>query len=443
MKLPRIRPQSALLVLYFGGISLIGSALLSLPIAHVGSPVAYIDALFTSVSAITVTGLFTVNTPEYTRFGQLVILVLIQAGGLGIIAFTTLFLTAAARRLSFSNQSVIQDYYLSEVEHDPRRIVRSILGMTIAVELAGFLLLWPSFAAAGVSDAAWHAAFHAVSAFCNAGFSTFPDSLVSLSERDSIVLVVMGLFVTGGIGFVVLQDLAKSWTNQKRMISSHTRIVLSATAIVISIGAVLFWFFERDGSFLGMPLPDQIVNALFQATTPRTAGFNTVDQAALSAPSRMLTALLMFVGGAPGSISGGVKITTVTLVLLSGLRSPMRAHDIRVFQRQVPERLIARAQNLLVKALLFITLMTTLLITTETLSGTGPARMEVLSFEVISAFSTVGLSIGGTSGLSLLGKLVIIVTMFVGRVGLIQFVMPVQERREARSGRPYADVMIG
>lgn len=293
------------------------------------------------------------------------------------------------------------------------------------------------------------AVFHAISAFCNAGFSTFPDSLERFVVTPAVTVPVMIGLVLGGLGFVVYQDLFRRFaprrlTTRRQILSLHTKIVLVAGGTAILLGLVLFSVFEWNGALARLTPGQRISAALFQSVTPRTAGFNTIPQSELSAPSVTLTSLLMFVGGAPGSIAGGVKVTTFFIILWFVLVGADEQGDARVFRRKLPAPLIARATLFVLKALLIVLTSILLLSTTESLIAERAFTFKEMVFEVFSAFGTVGLSMGITSELSAPGKLVIMLTMFVGRVGLISLAMGRPGRRWRNLvDYPPGEVLIG
>lgn len=470
----------ALLFGYFGILIAVSSVLLALPAAWQDSgSVSALNAVFTATSAACVTGLITVNTANFTVFGQLVILFTIQFGGLGIILFSTIFVIQPAVRMSLRNRSLIREYYVDQVDFDPGRIVRAIVAVTFTLEAIGAVVLYIGFARLGVEEPGFHAIFHAVSAFANAGFSRFADSLEGFVYNESITVPVMVLTVLGGLGFVVLDDLMRKGRNRFAMIrrtlrarlssgettsrlihpsarsgpersrgathrlTLHTRIVLSVTAVLLVGAALAYFALERGAAYGDMTTLEAMSASIFQSVTPRTAGFNTVPQGALGYPARTFTLALMFVGGAPGSIAGGIKVTTFALVFLAAVFGTNPQGEVEVGKRRIPAELVAKAHGLLFKAfgLLFLALLA-LTITERTLLS-GDFGYADIVFEAFSAFGTVGLSTGVTSELSSGGRVVIIVTMFAGRLGLIALAMPraVTARKLVRY--PTGEIMIG
>jgi trk system potassium uptake protein TrkH len=405
--------------------------------------------MFTAVSAVAVTGLITVDTASYTILGQTIILVLIQLGGLGVIAFSTLYLTQPRRRVSLQRRAFIREYFIGSLEYEPRAIVRRVVATTAVIEVVLALVLWFAFSRAGASRPLYTAVFHAVSAFCNAGFSVFSDSLESFARTPIVTVPIMVGLVLGGLGFVVFQDLCRrcrrrSSVHHRYVLTVHTKIVLAVTACAIVLGFVLFAVFEWNGAFAHLSPGKRLLAALFQSVTPRTAGFNTVPQADLSTPSTVLTTVFMFVGGAPGSIAGGVKVTTFFIVIWFALGGADENGDARVFRRKIPSRVVGRATLFIAKAAMIVFAALMLLSVSEVLIADRGFTLREIVFEVFSAFGTVGLSTGITADLSVVGKVVIMLTMFAGRVGLISLVLPRRARAADRLvDYPAGEVLIG
>lgn len=427
------------LLAFFAFVIAVGTALLLLPASWAGPErLNPIDALFTATSAVCVTGLSTVDTAIFSRFGQTVILLLIQVGGLGVISFTSILLTIPGRRLPLRRLKTIRGFSVEGVEYDYAKIVRNIVFFTFFIEAAGAAALYPAFSGAGVESPAFAALFHSVSAFCNAGFSTFSTGLEGFARRPGVLGPVMALIVSGGIGFIVLQDLERRARGKRKRLSYHTVVVLASTGFLIVSGALCFWVLERNNAFSGLGPFDTVLNALFQSITPRTAGFNTVPQGELSQPSTFVTILLMFIGGAPGSIAGGIKVTTAFVVVLVMLRRQDENGDINVFKRRLTATTSSDAVVYFLKAFALLLCAAGALSITE--SGVNFGR---LVFESVSAFGTVGLSLGVTPSLSAGGKLVIIATMFAGRVGLIALAFPGAARKGGAVSYPEASILLG
>ena len=456
------RPSDAIYLLsFFIVVICIGTLLLSLPAAWpAGAPdhPSLVDRLFISTSAVCVTGLVTIDTADFSLFGQTVILLLIQVGGLGIISFTSLLLIVPGRRLPFRRLGTIRGFSIDGVEFDPVKIVRNIVVFTFVIEALGAIGIYLALpagvaqtGAGGVSGSsglygsggvsrAFTAVFHAVSAFCNAGFSVFPDSLERFNDNAPLLGLISFLIVTGGIGFIVLQDLSRKLRGTRKALSYHSKLILVITAVLVLSGATSYFMLEYGNTFAGMGMGDKLMNALFQAITPRTAGFNAVPQADLIQASKLLTVVLMFIGGAPGSIAGGIKLSTAYLILVVMLKRPDDRGEINVFKRRLSAGTINAGVMYFLKALLILVVAAGAL---SLIEGPRGADSSQLLFELVSAFGTVGLSLGYTAQLSWAGKLVIIATMFAGRVGLIALAFPGRVRREDLFVYPEADILLG
>ena len=319
----RIVPAGkVLLFTFFIGVIIAGSLLLTLPDMWRGKgELAYIDALFTAVSAVCVTGLVTVDTSQFTMLGQIVILLLIQTGGLGIVTFSTIYLTGPTAKISLSNRQIINEYYVESVEYDPRRIVRNIVILTFTAEAVGTLLLLGGFRGHAHGSLLFSALFHSVSAFCNAGFSLYDNSMEDYSGNGLVLGTIMALIILGGLGFVVVQDVIRKFRRRRHRLSLHSRVMLAGTVVLIIGGALFYLVMEQRHSMRSLSHGNRVLGALFQSVTTRTAGFNAINEAEMTMPSKALTLLLMFIGGGPGSIAGGVKVTTFVLMLAIALRT--------------------------------------------------------------------------------------------------------------------------
>ncbi len=407
---------------------LTGSLLLRLPVAQSGQTVPWLDTLFTATSAVCVTGLAVVDTgTRYSFFGQVVILLLIQVGGLGIMTVSTVVLAALGQRPT----SAVRELLRGLAGHRPTIRASDIVGtvflVTIGVELAGALLLFVAFAPDHPwPRAAWLALFHSVSAFCNAGFGLWSDSLTRYAGNPLVNFTVMGLIVAGGLGFIVLVEI-RYWaaalrrrTGPMERLSLHSKIVLSGTAIAIGTGMIFFLLLEQGNVLRGHPWGESLLISAFQSVTARTAGFNTVDTGALSNPTVLIIILLMFVGAGPGSMAGGIKLTSAATVLALVAQRLRGTREIRLFGRAIGEVTLQRAVVLAFLATLLIIAVICGIEIIQTGGAPPPGRRPEflpVAFEVVSAFGTVGLSMGITSKLVWGSKLLIIGMMFVGRLG--------------------------
>jgi trk system potassium uptake protein TrkH len=443
-----LRRPEALLVGTFLVLIVLGTVLLALPVAAAdGRPVGLLDALFTATSAVCVTGLITVDTATgFSRYGQTVILVLIQLGGLGMMTFGALAAQVLGQRLSFASQAAWRSsFFDAERRGDFRRALRQILLLTAIMELVGFTLLYTGLQRHEAPTGDWYdALFLSVSSFCNAGFSVYSESIVPLRDSHLILGTVAALIVAGGLGYTVwLEILDRGWRALRRRAqpsvrwSLHTRVVIQTSAVLIFGGAAALFFCsfqETRGT-----LTPRLVHALFQSVTARTAGFNTVDMSLVSVPALLVLVFLMFVGGSPGSCAGGIKTTTMA-IWLSRLRSRLTGRDeVTIRHRAIPHDLVRRAALVIAVAAVWNAAGIMLLAVTE-----GPGvRFEHIIFEQVSAFATVGLSAGLTPELSVPGKLWIIASMFVGRVGPLTIALAVLARPRTLYRYPAERVMVG
>jgi trk system potassium uptake protein TrkH len=390
-----------------------------------------IDALFTATSAVCVTGLIVVDTGGYfTFFGQAVILLLIQLGGLGVMTVSVTLFRMLGRAIPFRQRMILQDVFAHTPRRDIFSLLKSIFLFTGAVEAAGAAALFAVF----LGDhpwptALWLAVFHSVSAFCNAGFSLFADSLMGYWQNLPINLTVCGLIVLGGIGFPVVYDLNavygfRSKKSRRIRLSVQTKTVLLTSGALIVLGAVLFYGLEHGRHLRDFGTVDALLASLFQSITTRTAGFNTLDIAALREPTLVFMIFLMFVGASPGSCGGGIKTTTLALIGAFSLRRLRRGTRVNLFKKSIPEETVQRSLTLIlisIATISFVFFM--LLVGTTPPENTADGGRPFLSFlfETVSAFGTVGLSMGATSELNLWGKIWIIAMMLVGRVGILTF----------------------
>jgi trk system potassium uptake protein TrkH len=448
-----LRPSQTI-VLSFVGAMVMGTLLLTLPqatITGVGTPL--VDALFMATSAVCVTGLVVLDIgTQYTLFGQLVILSLIQAGGLGIMTFAALATAFAGRRLRIRDQVALQGALDAEAIGTIRQMIRAIFVSTFVLEGLGALALFARWQgdAPDPWQAAYRAIFHAISAFCNAGFSLFADSLVRYAGDVTVVLTATSLILLGGLGFPLLANLSDlfrktpvfrfeaSGRRWGRRLTLHSKVALTVTALLLAAGMGLLLLLEWGNALAGRPLAERLLVVYFQAVTPRTAGFNTVPIASLAPASLSLLIVLMFIGGSPGSTAGGIKTTTVG-VMAATLRAILRNRErVEVFERTIPQGLVNKAMAVTLVALAAVALAVFGL----TLTESGP--FISLAFEAVSAFGTVGLSMGITPTLTDAGKLIVTATMFVGRVGPLTLALALAERpAPAQVVYPSDRVMIG
>jgi trk system potassium uptake protein TrkH len=448
-------PQQQLIT-SFVLLILVGSLVLILPGITTNGRMSYIDALFSSTSAVCVTGLVVKDTgSDFTRIGQWVLLALIQLGGLGIMTFSTIFLLMVGKQPSLSHDTLLQDTFAHSPTRNLHTLIVSVVLFTFAVEFMGAALYFlHSIREFPVNDAMFISLFHAVSAFCNAGFCLFPDSFTRYQGHVLMNSNTIFLIITGGIGFLVLLELYQRYGQnktkkgrQRRTLTLHAKLTLLTTLILILAGAVFFFFVEYNDVLKGMNVSNRVLISVFQSVTARTAGFNTVDFSLLSNSTLFFFVILMFIGASPGSCGGGIKTTTAA-VFFALVRSRLRGEiHTRIMNRTIPMGAVARAVAVVISSGLVITVLVIVLLLTQ-LGGTSHVEsrgmfLEYL-FEAVSAFGTVGLSMGKTSGLNAIGKLVIIVLMFVGRLGPLTLAFSIRPR-ETAAPLKYSEeaVMIG
>lgn len=399
--------------------------------------VSLLDCLFTATSAVCVTGLTTVGTgTDFSLASQMVILVLIQLGGLGVMTATTALLFAFRRRIGIRQRMLFSGGLGLDSPSGAVRLAKKVVCITAVIEVLGAIPLFFAFLGTCPAPRALYlAVFHSVSAFCNAGFSPFADNLQGFADTIPIPLTVMALIILGGMGFLVLDDIWNSLTRRRRRLSVHTRLVLAVSALLLGIGAVMFCISDWNGALAGHSWGWKVWNALFHSVTPRTAGFNTVPMERMTSLGVFFTILLMIVGASPGSTGGGIKTTSFSLLLLSTVREIRGRDELVIGNRSIGRENVSLAFTLMILYLLTILAGITALAVLETL----PFR--AIAFEVASALGTVGLSLGITASLTPAGKVMVILLMFWGRVGILTFMYGIAAR-ETPSRVSYAETHI-
>lgn len=438
----RLAPPQ-ILTLGFAAIILIGAVLLTLPISNTtGEPLKFIDALFTATSATCVTGLVVKDTGTFfSTFGQIVIMLLIQVGGLGFMTMATLFSLALKRRISLRDRLLLQEAMNQNTMEGIVRLIRKVIFFSLAIEACGALLFairW-SFDMP-VGKAIYYGIFHGVSMFNNAGFDLFGhfNSLTGYVYDPLVNFVVMFLIVSGGIGFIVLSDLVDYRT--KRKLSLHTKVVLSMTGALIIIGALVIFVFEfTNPKTLGsLHWGGKILAAFFQSVTPRTAGANTIDLGSMRQASQFFMIILMFIGASPGSTGGGIKTTTFTILVGAVIAMIRGREDIVLFRYRLAQERIFKALTITFLALFLVIGVSMVLSTTE------DSSFLMILYETTSAFGTVGLTMGLTTHLSLIGKILICLTMFAGRLGPLTFAYALGPKKGKELYRhPEGKIIIG
>lgn len=438
---PRTFSSARIIILGFAGVILLGTLALMLPFSTRGEGGAsFFDALFTAVSAVCVTGLVVQDTAAYwSPFGQGVLLLLIQIGGLGVVSVAVAVSAFTGHKIGLMERSTMQDAVSAPQMGGIVRFLRFILKVTLAVELLGALLLavvfLPEFGVKGI----WYSVFHAVSAFCNAGFDLMGirgefSSLTSYSGNLLLNLVIMLLIVGGGLGFLTWRDICShKWHISKYR--AQSKLILAVTVMLILLPAVFFYCMEFTGSGSGT---QRLLASVFQSVTARTAGFNTADLSSMSDSGKLIMAMLMLTGGSPGSTAGGIKTTSVAVMYLAVFAVIRRKEDVQAFGRRIPLESLVNAWTV------FLMYFTLFLGGGVIISCVEHLPLLTAVFETASAIGTVGVTLGITPGLSAVSKVILILLMFLGRVGALTVIFAaVPIKRAALSKLPEEKIMVG
>lgn len=446
--LQKIKKRFSRMQIIAGGflaVILLGSILLMLPIAtREGQTTSFIDALFTATSATCVTGLVPFDTyTHWSVFGQLVILFMIQLGGIGFMTVITMATLFMRHKIGLQNRMLIMESAGTITLSGIGQLVRRIVAGTAIIETTGAILLATQFVPQfGWIRGLYISFFHAISAFCNAGFDLMGQlepgsSMILFNDNAVIMLTLSMLILIGGIGFFVWDDILVCKA-KFRYYKIHTKLVLVSTAVLTVIPFVMFFFFEYDHAFDGMNIFEKLLNAFFQTVTPRTAGFSGVDMTTLSEPGGILTIVLMFIGGSPGSTAGGVKTTTVAVILLSTIAYLQEDNNVTVFKKRIEDKMVRRACS--IAFIYFMMILGSSLV----ISWIEPLGLREVLFEVVSGVATVGLSMNVTPTLSAASKIILVVLMYAGRIGALSFIMLLSKRNKtAILKRPTGKIMIG
>ena len=445
---PFVKNPTRLLAMSFLTIILVGTILLTLPVSSESQQrTGLVDALFTATSATCVTGLIVKDMPKYfSTFGEILILILIQIGGLGIMTFSISIALVFGAKLGLREKKTMGEILEFPSVGEVGKIIKFILTFTFLAEFIGMCLLFsrffPYFGSA--KTAFYFSIFHSVSAFCNAGFSLFSTSMKSFVLDPVINIVMMLLIIFGGIGFVVIAGLFKrqhfirEWKLSSAKLTVHTKIVIIMSAILILIGFISFFVFEFDNVLIHQGIGGKLLASIFQSITARTAGFNTVDISRLKDVTLFMIIILMFIGASPGSTGGGIKTSTFAILILAVINMIRGKEDIEIFHRTIPKNFVYKAITIVVVSAFIVALGTALLLLTQKDS------MIHLLFEVASAFGTVGLSTGVTFQLNNIGKIVIIVLIYIGRIGPLTLAYAVgRYQKRLKREYPKARIMVG
>ena len=440
----------------FALVIVLGTILLSTPFATAsGERMPLVDAFFTIVSATCVTGLAVVDTGTYfSTFGQIVILVCIQIGGLGLMAFTSVFVVALGNRMAIADRLAIQQTFHHTPVSNIRQLLKYIVLATFMTEAFAAALLTIHWSwqgrFAGIGETIYHAVFHSISAFCNAGFSLNADSLVGYNSDPITILTTSFLIIAGGIGFLVFLDTKlyiqgrissvlpigrgrdRNQNAKRSRLSIHSKVVLIVTFSLLIIGTFSYYLLERNGVFAEMSTGTAWLNAFFGSVTARTAGFNSIDYGGMNGAALLCTIVLMFIGASPGSSGGGVKTSTFGVLIAYSITRLLGHKHLNVFGRTIPQLTIDRAAGIVILSVALLILAASFLIAFETNEMQVKESQGIfltLVFETVSAFATVGLSMGYTAELGSAGKIVLAVVMFLGRIGPLTLALAISRRK--------------
>lgn len=428
----------------------LGAVTLWLPVST-NKPIDFLQALFTATSAVCVTGLSVLDiSATFTNFGDWVLIILMQLGGLGIMTVSTVLILLAGMHPGFNHQSVLLSDFTQEGNVDAKRILMAVIPFTFVLEAIGGVVYFTQFTDLPLYDRIFGSLFQAVSSFCNVGFTLYPDSLMRFQLNPIMNLTTCILVLAGGFGFLATTELQYAFDFRRkrfRKVSLHTRIATFGTLIVVAVSMLVFTLTEWGNTLDGLSLFDKMQSTFFMAFSSRTAGLNTVNVPGLCASSLFFFVVIMFVGANPGSCGGGIKITTAAVISLLGFNKLLGREKTQVMGRTIPETTVDKAVRIFVVAIVVITLATLILLYTEIPAGigfneNGTPFLKIL-FEVVSAYSTCGLSMGLTGELSTVGQLVICCVMFIGRMGPLFLISAVAGKVQNTTWFAEEDIMVG
>ena len=433
-----------ILAIGFAVIALVGGIILSLPISSAdGNPTNLLDSLFTSTSAVCVTGLIAVDTgTHWNMFGKTIIMLLIEIGGLGFMSFTTLIAIFLGKKITLRERLVIQEAMNTFNIEGLVRMVKYVVGFTVSVQAVGAALMSIQFIPTyGLGKGIYYSIFHSISAFCNAGFDLFGNfsSLTGQASNPILLLIISALIIIGGLGFTVWLELY-NYKDVKKL-SVHSKMAILITAILLVGGSILMLLLENSNpeTLANMSFIDKITNAFFAAVTPRTAGFNSISTDGMTTAGKFLTIILMFIGGSPGSTAGGLKTVTFGLTILTVICVIKGREDTEIFGRRFSKELVYKAFAIIMIAIGIIITVTMVLSITE-----SNEKFIDLLYEATSAFGTAGITTGVTQRLSTIGKIIIMLTMYCGRVGPLTVALALSSKKKKRGYKyPEGKILIG
>ncbi|MCK5780406.1 MAG: potassium transporter KtrB [Psychrilyobacter sp.] len=456
---------SKILVMSFIVIILIGTFFLSLPFStNPTEHISVLTALFTATSAVSVTGLSLVDVSKvFSPFGKVVILILIQLGGLGIMTFSTLVFTLIGKQISYQERKILKEDLNSYTIGGVIKFLKRIVLIVIIIEMIGaFFLTLGFYETMPLEKAVVYGIFHSISAFCNAGFSLFSDSLVGFANNRTITFTVAILITLGGIGFAVINSTISYYKTGRKTYNLTSQLAIYITLILTIGGTIAFFVFERNnpGTIGNMGIVDSINNSFFQSVTTRTAGFNSIPMENMKPETLFLFLILMFIGASPGSTGGGLKTTTFGIIMFYVVTVIRNEKDVVIRNRRVPWEVLHRAMAILIISILYVMIVVFLILMTNEMTSIKDLADAILTgghsiassnltldkvlFEVISAFATVGVSQGITSDLNMFGRILLIITMLIGRVGPLTFMLAFSEKIKVRPYKyPEENILIG
>lgn len=436
---------------YLALISL-GALLLSMPFAQ-REPVGVLDAFFTATSAVCVTGLSTIDiSSSFSTIGNWILVVLMQTGGLGIMTISTVIILLAGMHPGFNHQSALLANYTQEGNVDAGRILKAVLPFMFGLEAIGAVLYFTQFTEEALVqyslyDRIFGSIFQSISSFCNVGFTLFPDSMVRFQLNPVMNITTCILALAGGFGFLAITEIQYMYDFKKRAfrkISLHSRIAIGFTAIIVLVSIAFFIFSEWNNTFTELTFGEKLESSVFMAFTSRTAGLNNIDTPSLTVGSLFFFIIIMLIGANPGSCGGGIKTTTTAVIALLGFNRLLGRKKTQILGRTIPETTVDKAIRIFVVAIVIIVTATLILLQTEAKDSTiGQSSFLKVFFEVVSAYSTCGLSMGLTPDLSIPGKIIICTVMFVGRMGPLFLISAVGQKQDEGMWYAEEDIMVG
>lgn len=444
MKKIKLSPY-ILILLSFAIMMFLGALLLCLPLAQIsGKSGNFLENLFTATSALCVTGLVVNDISiTYTIFGKIVILILIQLGGLGVLTVSSMVILSISRKMGYYTKKIVSEDINYNILTEIPRYLKNVSIVVFGIEFVGAVLLFFEFSKKlPFIQAVGYSIFHSVSAFCNAGFALFSNNMENYTGNILINFVITSLIILGGLGFAAILDVYNVIKKTRRKLSTSTHLAIVMTIFLICFGAVMTFMLEysNKGTIGNLSLHDKLLSSYFQSVTLRTAGFQTVDLATLTTPTIIIYLFLMFIGASPGSTGGGLKTTTLGILLLGVMNAITGREDIEYRKRRLSWQIFNKACAILMLSLFYLFVMIIIMSIFDSSKGFLP-----LLFELISAFGTVGLSMGLTAKLSIISKLIIILTMYIGRVGplTIMYALSKKKYREGKYKYPEETILIG